>query len=151
TASAPEEVGYFRFTNQQLGEIFRLTFKREAQGAIPEVLGQVDRATLRTILLSGLEKRVQFGKVASRVEMGGVGGAGAILHSADGDATEADLVVGADGVHSALRAQLLPDCPLIDTGYRGIYGKTPLLQDGTSLVPPSLRESGVFAIGAPGH
>jgi 2-polyprenyl-6-methoxyphenol hydroxylase-like FAD-dependent oxidoreductase len=148
TASPPEDVGYFRFTNQQLGEIFRLTFKRDAQSTDRELLGQVDRATLRTILLSGLEGRVHFGKAAVRVE---IGPADAILHFADGDATRADLVVGADGVHSALREQLLPDCPPIDTGYRGIYGKTPLFQGGTSLVPQSLEHNGVFAIGASGH
>ncbi len=148
TASSPEDVGYFRFTNQHLGEIFKLTFRRDAQIANSEVLGQVDRATLRTILLSGLEDRVHFGKAASRVE---TGAAGAILHFADGDSTQAASVVGADGVHSALHEQLLPDCPPIDTGYRGIYGKTALFQDGKSLVPQSLENSGVFAIGAPGH
>src|SRR5262245_52940694 len=130
TASSPEEVGYFRFTNQQLGEIFRLTFRWDAQEAIPDVLGQVDRATLRTILLSGLEERVHFGKAVSRVE---TGAGGAIVHFADGESAQAAFAVGADGVHSALREQLLPDCPPIDTGYRGIYGKTALVQGSTTL------------------
>lgn len=148
TASTPEEVGYFRFTNQRLGEIFTLTFKRDPLLAQPEMLNQVDRATLRTILMSGLEDRVHFGKAVSRLEMGPEG---AILHFAGGDATRAALVVGADGVHSPLREQLLPDCPPLDTGYRGIYGKTRLVQDGVSLVPPSLKQSGVFAIGPVGY
>jgi 2-polyprenyl-6-methoxyphenol hydroxylase-like FAD-dependent oxidoreductase len=148
TASPPEDVGYFRFTNEYLGEIFKLTFKRDPQSTAAEPLGQVDRATLRSILLSGLEERVHFSKAAIRVEMRSTD---AVLHFADGDATRAALVVGADGVHSALREHLLPDCPPLDTGYRGIYGKTPLFHNGTSLVPESLEHSGVFAIGASGH
>jgi 2-polyprenyl-6-methoxyphenol hydroxylase-like FAD-dependent oxidoreductase len=148
TASSPQEVGYFRFTNEHLGEIFKLTFRRDAHTAHSEVIGQVDRATLRTILLSGLEHRVHFGKAASRVE---TGAAGAVLHFADGDATQAALVVGADGVHSALHGQLLPDDPPMDTGYRGIYGKTSLFYDGKALVPQSLEHSGVMAIGPTGH
>jgi 2-polyprenyl-6-methoxyphenol hydroxylase-like FAD-dependent oxidoreductase len=148
TASSPMDVGYFRFTNEYLGEIFKLTFRRDAQRAHADVLGQVDRATLRTILLSELKDRVHFGKAASHIEMRA---AGAILHFADGDAAQAEIVVGADGARSALHSQLLPDCPPMDTGYRGIYGKTALFQDGHSLVPRSLERSGVMAIGPSGH
>ena len=148
TASAPEDVGYFRFTNQDLGDIFKLTFKRDPQIAVQQVLGQVDRATLRTILLSGLQGRVHFGQAAVRAEPMSDG---ATLHFADGNSTNAALVVGADGVHSALREQLLPDCPPIDTGYRAIYGRTALIQKGRSLVPRPLENSGVFALGRPGR
>jgi 2-polyprenyl-6-methoxyphenol hydroxylase-like FAD-dependent oxidoreductase len=148
TASAPEDVGYFRFTNRHLGEIFKLTFKRDPRMAIQDVVGQVDRATLRTILLSGLQDRVYFGKATRCVE---TSSDGATLHFADGSTTCASIAVGADGVYSALRKQLLPDCPPIDTGYRAIYGKTPLIQDGKSLVPQSLENSGVLAIGKPGQ
>src|SRR5262245_1462833 len=144
TASAPDEVGYFRFTNPHLGEIFTLTFKRDAAVDNQEVVGQVDRATLRTILLSGLQDRVHFGKAAVHVD---TTSEGATLHFADGSSTHASIVVGADGVNSALREQLLPDCPPIDTGYRGIYGKTLLVQDSRSVVPESLKNSGVFAVG----
>src|SRR5262245_65201426 len=49
TASAPDDVGYFRFTNHHLGEIFKLTFKHDPQLSRPQGLGQVDRATLRAI------------------------------------------------------------------------------------------------------
>ena len=148
TASPLEDVGYFRFTNQKLGEIFKLTFKRDPQIANQQVLGQVDRATLRTILLSGLQGRVHFGQAAVGVE---TMSDGATLHFADGNSTHASIVVGADGVHSALREQLLPNCPLIDTGYRGIYGKTALIQQGRSVVPRELENSGLFAMGRPGR
>lgn len=148
TASIQEDVGYFRFTNQDLGEIFKLTFKRDPQIPNRQVVGQVDRATLRTILLSGLQDRVHFGKATVCVE---TSSDSATLHFADGTSTCASIVVGADGVNSALREQLLPDCPPIDTGYRGIYGKTSLIQDGRSVVPASLKNSGVFAVGKPGQ
>src|SRR5262245_55925383 len=53
TASVHEEIGYFRFTNKDLGEIFKLTFKRAPNAPDHQMIGQVDRATLRTIMLSG--------------------------------------------------------------------------------------------------
>lgn len=142
TASTPEDVGYFRFTNQHIGEIFKLTFNRDPQLSNREVLGQVDRSTLRTILFSGIQDRVHFGKAVAHIE---TNSNDAKLHFTDGSFTQASIVVGADGVNSVLRKQLLPDFPPIDTGYRGIYGKTLLVQDGKSLVPKSLENSGLFA------
>lgn len=143
TASKRGEMGYMRFTNHQLVEIFKLTFERPADqtGAF---WGQVDRATLRTIMLSGLEGRVHFGKTASRVD---VRPECAELHFTDGSSARGSLVIGADGIRSPLRAQLLPDCPIIDTGARAIYGKTRLIRDGASLIPTSLETSGVMALG----
>ena len=145
TASVPEEVGYFRVTNKDLGEIFALTFRRDPQQAIQDVLGQVDRTVLRAILMSGLEDRVHFGKAARRVE---TSADGVTLHFTDGSTTQASVVVGAEGVHSALREQLLPNDPPQDTGFRAIYGRTPLIHGGRSLVPMSLKDSGVIAMGA---
>lgn len=48
TASAPEEVGYFRFTNQNLGEIFRLTFKADPQLAVQHALQRAAAGGVRT-------------------------------------------------------------------------------------------------------
>src|SRR5262245_17625569 len=96
TASSVERVGYFRFTNQQLGEIFKLTFKHNGRDS-RQVIGQADRATLRSILLAGLEDRTHFGKVAARVVQAPDG---ATNHFTDGTSTRASIVIGADGIHS---------------------------------------------------
>jgi len=148
TASSPEGVGYFRFTNRELGEIFKLTFKSDPGGADLRAPRQADRETLRTVLLSGLQGRVHFGKPVVRVE---TASEGATLCFADGSSTHASLVVGADGAHSVLREQLLPDCPPVDVGFVGIYGRSVLVQGGRSLVPRQLEGSGVLAVGAPGR
>lgn len=148
TASATGDVGYFRFTNEHLGGVFTRTFKRDPNFRGPRMLGQVDRATLRTIMLSGLEDRVHFQKEATGFESSEDG---INLLFRDGTAAFASLVVGADGIHSALRRQTLPDYPVIDTGFRGIYGKTPLVNDGKLLVPKALENSGVMASSGPGR
>src|SRR5262249_42331061 len=144
TATAVGGAGEFSFTNQQLGEIFKLTFKHDSR----QVVGQVDRATLRSILLAGLENRTHFGKVAARVVQAPDG---ATIHFADGTSTQASVVIGADGFHSRVREHLLPQCPVIDTGSRGIYGKTPLLIDGQSIVPRALENSRGLAPGEAGR
>ena len=105
----------------------------------------VDRSTLRRILLSGLEDRVHFGVAATGVEWTDDE---AILHLDDGSDVHTSVVVGADGVNSVLRENILPQCPPIDTGYRAIYGKSPLVKDGEALVPDSFEDSALWAGGA---
>ena len=83
----------------------------------------VDRLTFREVLASGLDGRIAFGHELTRYEAG----LGRVrLHFAGGQHAEADVLVGADGVHSAVRRQYLPDAEPLDTGARCIYGKTPL-------------------------
>jgi 2-polyprenyl-6-methoxyphenol hydroxylase-like FAD-dependent oxidoreductase len=147
-ATAGDPGGYFRFLNRELREVFTLTFEAAPNGTNLRLPRQADRLTLRTILLSGLEGRVHFGKAAARVESTCEG---ATLFFADGSSTHASLVVGADGAHSVLREQLLPDCAPVDTGHMAIYGRSLLFQDGRSLVPTPLENSGVLAVGAPGR
>src|SRR5262245_592416 len=147
TASSDATVGYFRFTNRDLGEIFKLTFKPDGRSGGREVIGQVDRSTLRTIMLAGLEDRTHYGRTAAQIVQDPDQ---ATIHFADGSSMRASFVIGADGIHSRVREQLLPDCPVIDTGSRGIYGKTPLVVEGKLLVPHVLENSGVLALGEPG-
>lgn len=146
TASDTSGTGYFRFLNEKLGSVFTLTF----EGAPADDLRtprQADRQTLRALLLSGLGERVHFGKAAARVE---VAKDGATLHFTDGASVTAALVVGADGANSPLRQQLLPECTPTEEGMTAIYGRARLIQDGRSLVPEALANSGVLALGKPG-
>lgn len=89
----------------------------------------VDRTTLRSLLLLGLEKHVSFGKELQKYE---VTSNGVVAHFADESTAEGTLLVGADGLRSKVRKQYLPDYSLIDTDCRLIYGKT--------LLTPELEE-----------
>ncbi|NKY86104.1 FAD-dependent oxidoreductase [Nocardia veterana] len=57
----------------------------------------------------------------------------------DGGSDEGDLLIGADGVGSAIRRQLLPDAVVEDFGLRCIYGRMPL----TSRLSPEEFERGL--------
>lgn len=82
-----------------------------------------DRTVLRKILLTGLEENISYGKEFSRYI---VTPTGVIVQFSDGSSEEGALLVGADGVRSAVRMQYLPDHKPVDTDGRCIYGKTPL-------------------------
>jgi 2-polyprenyl-6-methoxyphenol hydroxylase-like FAD-dependent oxidoreductase len=101
----------------------------------------MDRQVLRAILLTGLKDRVHYNKTATAV------GHDLMLRFRDGTTAQADVVVGADGIRSALRRQIAPDAEPTDTTSAGIYGRTPLRQAGHSVIPQALHKSGVLAIG----
>jgi len=138
-ATGDEPGGHLRFTDRRLRDAFTINFKEETHAT-----RQVDRLTLRSILQSGLDGRIHYGKTAVGVDDDGP--AGLRLRFSDGGAAPATVVVGADGVGSALRAQLMPDADPADTPMAGIYGRTRLRQDGESIIPEALRTSGVLAI-----
>ncbi|MCJ1395122.1 hypothetical protein MMC18_008003 [Xylographa bjoerkii] len=83
----------------------------------------VDRTLYRALLMLGIEDRMEFGKRCERFEMG-EGGVTAFF--ADGTSARGSLLVGAEGVRSAVRRQALPGHRHVDTGGRFVYGKTPL-------------------------
>nr|MDT0659149.1 NAD(P)/FAD-dependent oxidoreductase [Micromonospora sp. DSM 115978] len=130
--------GNLRFTDARLRNAFTITFKDE-----PYATRQVDRLTLRSILQSGLDGRIHYGKAAVAVDSGG---AKLRLRFTDCGVAAATVVVGADGVGSTLRAQLMPDAEPANTPMVGIYGRTPLRRHGESVIPDALRTSGVLAI-----
>jgi 2-polyprenyl-6-methoxyphenol hydroxylase-like FAD-dependent oxidoreductase len=102
----------------------------------------VNRLTLREVLATGLDEAVEFGREVIGYH---AGGDGVRVHFADGRDAEADVLVAADGVYSAVRRQYLPAAGSADTGGRCIYGKTPLLPATLKLLPASL-EAGFTAV-----
>jgi 2-polyprenyl-6-methoxyphenol hydroxylase-like FAD-dependent oxidoreductase len=75
-----------------------------------------------------------------------------VAHFADGSSAEGDFVIGADGVHSAVRAHVIPDGPKpFDTGLIGFGGFVPraLLEQASigQRVETTFGQSGFFGYG----
>ncbi|MCQ1851042.1 FAD-dependent oxidoreductase [Neorhizobium galegae] len=83
----------------------------------------VNRATLRHILLTGLQDFCRFGARMVRYE---TDAEGVTAVFADGSTARGDILVGADGIRSAVRRQRLPEARIMDTGVRAIYGRIPI-------------------------
>jgi 2-polyprenyl-6-methoxyphenol hydroxylase-like FAD-dependent oxidoreductase len=94
----------------------------------------VDRLTLRQVLLTGLD--VRHGAAFERYELLDDDRVQAFF--SDGTAAAADLLVAADGTRSRVRAQLLPDAVVRETGQAQVYGTTPLTEEVRALVPAAL-------------
>lgn len=96
----------------------------------------VSRVTLRRLLLAGLEEVVHFDKEFVRYEQANCGKV--IAFFADGTSATGDVLVGADGVRSRVRQQLLPTATLIDLPAIGVGGKLALTQEVESWLPKAL-------------
>lgn len=80
----------------------------------------IHRARLHRILLDACgEERVRTGRAVVGYEDRGER---VTVHLSEGDASEADLLVGADGLHSVVRRQLLGEQPLRYAGYTSWRG-----------------------------
>lgn len=106
----------------------------------------VDRFTLREILLTGVD--VRYGAAFDRFELVGDG---VRVHLADGGAADADLLVAADGTYSRVRAQLLPDAEVTETGQAEIFGRTPLTAEARALAPAAALDGFCAITGADGR
>ena len=102
------------FTDDDLGQ--DVWPAREGQ---PEHFN-VDRATLRQILLAGLEDRIHYAKRLVRYqELDGE----VVAHFEDGTYASGDVLVGADGIRSAVRGQRAPHAKTMNAGVVAIYGR----------------------------
>ena len=83
-----------------------------------------DRNVLRHLLIAGLEQHLRFDMKLDRYEELADGRVRA--HFADGTAVDADVLVGADGMGSTIRRQLLPEIGVHDLPVYGAIGRTPI-------------------------
>jgi 2-polyprenyl-6-methoxyphenol hydroxylase-like FAD-dependent oxidoreductase len=130
-----------------------LTEKKRRTAAIPlrgdadEVNSErsVSRQTLRQLLFTGLEREVHYGKRFTHYERRDDGTVTAYF--ADGTSAVGDVLVAADGAHSAVRAQYLPHAVLRPAGITTISAKIPLTPQALDLLPCESRQglSLVFA------
>jgi 2-polyprenyl-6-methoxyphenol hydroxylase-like FAD-dependent oxidoreductase len=104
----------------------------------------IDRLTLRQILGARLGDRIHCNAAVTGWERDG----NAVRVSlSNGDVAEGDVLVGADGVGSVVRQDLLPQAEVIDTGVRGLglFARTPLTPEIHDALPGILLDGFVIA------
>jgi 2-polyprenyl-6-methoxyphenol hydroxylase-like FAD-dependent oxidoreductase len=117
--SIAESFEFYSQSGMRLGAVNRNMQARFGQPAV-----NMCRATLNEAILNkawsenvelAFEKRLV--RIEDRVDQP------VVAHFADGSSAEGDFLIGADGVHSAVRAHVLPDGPKpFDTGLVGFGG-----------------------------
>ncbi|WP_062991965.1 FAD-dependent oxidoreductase [Nocardia anaemiae] len=107
----------------------------------------VDRLTLRKILLTGID--IHHGASFERFELLDDGRVRTYFD--DGTVTDADLLVAADGTHSRIRTQWLPDAEVVETGQAEIYGKTALTSAIRGLTPDAALDGFSVVAGTDGR
>jgi 2-polyprenyl-6-methoxyphenol hydroxylase-like FAD-dependent oxidoreductase len=141
----------FEFYSQSGARLGAINQNMQARFGQPAV--NMRRATLNEVLLNkawcdnvelAFEKRLV--RIEDRADQP------VIAHFADGSSAEGDFLIGADGVHSAVRSHVLPDGPKpFDTGLLGFGGFVPrALLDDTGIgqrVETTFGQSGFFGYG----
>jgi len=112
------------------------------EGARPHT--GVHRRTLRSILRARLGDSFHPGQAVTGYKETPDG---VSVTLADGSTAQGDVLVGADGIRSAVRRQRLPGAAIIDAGVRGlgVFGRTPLTPGLLEQLPPNLFDGVIIA------
>ncbi len=134
---------FFSESGVRLGAINREMEQRFGHPAV-----NLRRAALNELILSAAESDgVRVNREKRLVGIEDHPNAPIIAHFADGSASEADLLIGADGVHSAVRQYVAPNSPgPADSGLVGFGGFVPEL----SLEGPGPERNLVGTLGRSG-
>ncbi|MEH0934722.1 FAD-dependent oxidoreductase [Micromonospora psammae] len=137
---------YFNVLTQRLGRTASFTLRPDTDPVHTE--RSVARMTLRQVLLTGLEDVVHFDKTFTRYEQRDDGTVTAYF--ADGTSATGDLLVAADGTHSAVRRQYLPHAVTRDAGTINIATRIPLTPHTRALLPHHVEHGISLIFGAGG-
>jgi 2-polyprenyl-6-methoxyphenol hydroxylase-like FAD-dependent oxidoreductase len=146
--SVAEAFEFYSQSGARLGSINKNMQQRFGQPAV-----NMCRATLLEAILATAQREnveVTFEKRLVRIE--DRPDQPVVAYFADGSSAEGDFLIGADGVHSAARAHVIPDGPRpFDTGLIGFGGFVPRsLLDHTAIgrrVQTTFGQSGFFGYG----
>ncbi|MFI6675873.1 FAD-dependent oxidoreductase [Kribbella sp. NPDC050470] len=142
-ATRARDPKYFNMLTEDLKEVLSFDLLPVTDPVASEK--SISRMTLRQILLTGLEDVVEFGKEFTHFEQGADR---VTAYFADGTHATGDLLVAADGAHSRVRRQYLPQAKTEETGIVAIAGKLPITDESAGLVPPKVFE-GITMVNAP--
>jgi salicylate hydroxylase len=92
-----------------------------------QLYGEQTYTAHRADLVEALCRAVPAGtiRLGQRITAIGVNGATATLTFADGEVTEADVVIGADGIHSVIRGTLIEPVPPVHSGLSAFRALVP--------------------------
>jgi 2-polyprenyl-6-methoxyphenol hydroxylase-like FAD-dependent oxidoreductase len=142
-ATSARPPGNFTMYTEQLSELISLEMDTDDPVNSEK---NVNRMTLRQVLLTGLEEIVSFDKKFLRYEQNADGTVTAFFE--DGSCATGDVLVGADGAGSRVRKQLLPHARHEETGILSIGGKLPMTPESKALLSDSMF-NGMSMIMAP--
>jgi 2-polyprenyl-6-methoxyphenol hydroxylase-like FAD-dependent oxidoreductase len=122
---------FFNLLTEQLSNVVSLDLGQDDDNPVHSERN-VNRMTLRRVLLTGLEEVVSFDKKFQRYEENVDGTVTAFFE--DGTAHSGDVLIGADGAGSPVRKQRLPHARHEDTGILSIGGKLPMTPESKALL-----------------
>lgn len=137
---------YFTVISERLRETASFELRPDTDPV--ETERSVARMTLHQVLLTGMEDVVHFGRTFTHYEQRDDGTVTA--HFADGTTAVGDLLVAADGTHSAVRRQHLPHAVTRAAGTVNIAVKIPLTDHVRSLLPERVRQGISLIFGSGG-
>jgi 2-polyprenyl-6-methoxyphenol hydroxylase-like FAD-dependent oxidoreductase len=146
--SVCESFDFYSQSGRLLGSLNRNMEARFGQPAVNMCRATLNEALINKAWCSNVE--LHFEKRLAAIE--DRGDRPVVVHFTDGSIAEGDFVVGADGVHSAVRAHVVPDGPKpFDTGLIGFGGFVPraVVADWPidSRVETTFGQSGFFGYG----